>query len=36
MKDYMIPFTASDKQFVKIGVEFGEEERGVKWWAVAL
>ncbi|MDR1335513.1 MAG: ATP-binding protein [Tannerella sp.] len=32
-KDYLIPFTAGGKQSVKIGVEFGEKERGIKRWA---
>ncbi|MDR1382110.1 MAG: PD-(D/E)XK nuclease domain-containing protein, partial [Tannerella sp.] len=35
-KDYLIPFTAGGKQLVKIGVEFGETERGIKRWAVEI
>ncbi|MDR1380321.1 MAG: ATP-binding protein, partial [Tannerella sp.] len=35
-KDYLIPFTASGKQLVKIGVEFGGNERGVKRWATGI
>jgi hypothetical protein len=34
-KDYLIPFTASGKQLIKIGVEFGENERGLKRWLIA-
>jgi hypothetical protein len=35
-KNYLIPFTASGKQLVKIGVEFGGNERGVKRWATGI
>ncbi|MDR1273577.1 MAG: ATP-binding protein [Odoribacteraceae bacterium] len=34
-RGYLAPFAASGKQLVKIGVEFGGEERGVKRWVVA-
>ena len=33
-KGYLIPFTASGKQLVKVGVEFSTDERGVKRWAI--
>jgi hypothetical protein len=33
-KGYLIPFTASGKQLVKIGIEFSADGRGVKRWAI--
>jgi hypothetical protein len=35
-KGYLIPFTASDKQLVKIGVEFGDRERGIRRWVTQV
>jgi hypothetical protein len=35
-KGYPIPFTASGKQLVKVGVEFSTDERGVKRWAIEM
>jgi hypothetical protein len=35
-KSYLIPFTAGGKKLVKVGVEFGREERGVNRWVVGL
>ena len=34
-KGYLKPYAASGKKLVKIGVEFGKEERGISRWAVA-
>jgi hypothetical protein len=34
--EYLIPFTISGKQLVKIGVEFGENERGIKRWVIEI
>jgi hypothetical protein len=31
-KGYLIPFTAGNKKLVKVGVEFGKEERGISRW----
>jgi hypothetical protein len=31
-KSYLLPFTASNKKLVKIGVEFSAEERGISRW----
>jgi hypothetical protein len=33
-KNYLIPFTASNKKLVKVGVEFSNEERGISRWIV--
>jgi hypothetical protein len=33
-KGYLKPYAASGKKLVKVGVEFGKEERGVSRWAV--
>ncbi|MDR2041462.1 MAG: ATP-binding protein [Tannerella sp.] len=33
-KGYLIPFTASGKQLVKVGVEFGDKERGIRRWVI--
>jgi hypothetical protein len=34
-KGYPVPFTASGKQIVKVGVEFSADERGVKRWVIS-
>jgi hypothetical protein len=31
-KGYLIPYTASGKNLVKVGVEFSSEERGISRW----
>jgi hypothetical protein len=31
-KNYLIPFTAGNKNLVKVGVEFSKEERGINRW----
>jgi len=33
-KDYAIPYTADNRNLVKIGVEFSQTERGVKRWLI--
>ena len=33
-KDYSIPYTTDHRKTVKIGVEFSQTERGVKYWLV--
>jgi hypothetical protein len=35
-KGYPLPFTASGKRLVKVGVEFSADERGVKRWAIEV
>jgi hypothetical protein len=34
-KGYLIPFTASGKQLIKIGVAFSGEERNISRWVTA-
>jgi len=33
-KGYLIPFSAGNKQLVKIGAEFSKEERGLNRWVM--
>ncbi|MDR1385626.1 MAG: PD-(D/E)XK nuclease domain-containing protein [Planctomycetaceae bacterium] len=33
-KSYTIPYTASNKKIVKVGVVFGKEERGITNWKI--
>jgi hypothetical protein len=33
-KGYLKPYAARGKKLVKVGVEFGKEERGISRWAV--
>ena len=33
-KDYAIPYTADNRNLVKIGVEFSQTERGIKRWLI--